>query len=95
MRGNSTQGTTSSGSYLAWVVCEVFSEVARTGSENGFVREDLLPLVFQVLAREYDGDIGEVWGVVEAICISDGALLGVLSLWILTIGTTSGRLWRP
>lgn len=73
----------------------MYSELAGTGSENGFVREDLLLLVFQVSVREYDGDIGEVWGVVEAACVSEGVLLGALNPWILTIGTTLGMSWHP
>jgi hypothetical protein len=54
------QETTSSELYLGWVICEVTSEATRTGSENRFVCEDLSPSVFQVLAGEYDGNIGEV-----------------------------------
>jgi hypothetical protein len=50
----------------------------RTGSENYPVCEDLLPFVLHVLAGEYDGDIRQVRGVVEAIVVSDIALLGLL-----------------
>ena len=57
--------------------------------------EDLLPSVLQVLAGEYDGDIRQVRGVVEAIVVSDIALLGVLISWILATGTTGEMSWHP
>lgn len=66
----------------------------RTGSENYLVCEDLLPSVLQVLTGEYDGDIRQVRGVVEAIVVSDIAL-GVLISWILATGTTGEMSWRP
>lgn len=67
----------------------------RIGSENGRVCEDLLPSVLCVQARDYDGDIRQVGGVVKTIVVSDIALIGVLRSLIRATEMTGEMSWRP